>query len=119
MIRTDGWIDGLIDGWIDGWMAGWIGYMLSRGLEPRCRSEYLGQLDWSDLRAGWLPPFATPRCRGALRFMHNPTHSGLLRLDYATQTARDVSSSTHSGLECGATEATRCEVCVVGVGHQV
>ena len=31
--------------------------------------------------------------------MHNPTHSGLLRLDYATQTAHDVSSSTHSCLE--------------------
>ena len=48
-------IDGLIriridwtGGWIDGWMAGWIGYMLSRGLKPRCRSEYLGQLDWSE-----------------------------------------------------------------------
>ena len=90
---------GLIDQSI-GLIDGWIGYMLSRGLEPRCRSEYLGQLDWSDLRAGWLPPFATPRCRGAQRFMHNPTHSGLLRLDYATQTAHDVSSSTHSGLEC-------------------
>ena len=43
---------------------------------------------------------ATPRRGGAPRFMHNPTHSGLLRLDYATQTAHDVSSSTHSGLEC-------------------
>ena len=58
-------------------------------------------------------PCATPRRSGAPRFMHNPTHSGLLRLDYATQTAHDVSSSTHSGLECDATEATRCVVCVV------
>eukprot|EP01046_Picozoa_sp_COSAG06_P043462 COSAG06_NODE_5693_length_3315_cov_330.218216_6_plen_88_part_00 len=32
--------------------------------------------------------------------MHNPTHSGLLRLDYATQTAHRVSSSTQSGLDC-------------------
>ena len=46
-----------------------------------------------------------------------PTHSGLLRLDYATQTARDVSSSsTHSGLECDATEQHDVK-CVVGGGH--
>jgi len=88
--------------------------MLSRGLKPRCRSEYLGQLDWSDVEAGWLPPCATPRCSGAQRFMHNPMHSDLLRLDYATQTAHDVSSSTHSGLECEMQlNNTMCEVCVV------
>eukprot|EP01046_Picozoa_sp_COSAG06_P010442 COSAG06_NODE_571_length_14101_cov_12.481682_1_plen_82_part_00 len=75
-------------------MDGWIGYMLSRGLKPRCRSEYLGTAGLEGARAGWLPPCATPRFRGAPRFMHNPTHSGLLRLDYATQTAHDVSSSS-------------------------
>jgi hypothetical protein len=35
---------------MDGWMD-WI--MLSRGLKPRCRSEYLGQLDWSDF-GSWM-----------------------------------------------------------------
>eukprot|EP01046_Picozoa_sp_COSAG06_P050335 COSAG06_NODE_7951_length_2324_cov_84.087640_1_plen_63_part_00 len=34
--------------------------LLSHGLKPRCRSEYLGQLDWSDLGAGLLPPCALP-----------------------------------------------------------
>ena len=59
-------------------------------------------------------PCTTPRRSGAPRFRHNPTHSGLLRLDYATQTAHDVSSSTHSGLECEMQlNNTMCEVCVV------
>ena len=82
--------------------------MLSRGFKPRCRSEYLGQLDWRErelMRAVMAAtPCATPRRSGAPRFVHNQTHSGLLRLDYATQTAHDVSSSTHSGLEWDATE---------------
>ena len=46
-----------MDGRMD-WMY-WI--MLSRGLKPRCRSEYLGQLDWSDARAAGchhVPPLA-------------------------------------------------------------
>ena len=47
--------------------------------------------------------------------MHNPTHSGSLRLDYATQTAHDVSSSTHSGLECEMQlDNTMCSVCGLG-----
>ena len=100
---------------MDGWMDGWIGYyMLSRGLKPRCRSEYLGQLDWSDVGAGCgCHHVRHPRRGGGQRFMHNPTHSGLLRLDYATQTAHDVSSSTNSGLECVLRWTTRCQVCVV------
>jgi len=99
----------------------WIGYMLSRGLKPRCRSEYLGQLDWSDF-GSWMAATmcATPRCCGGQRFMHNPTHSGLLRLDYATQTAHDVSSSTHSGLECEMQlNNTMSSVCGFGMDHQV
>ena len=101
-----------MDGWMDCRMD--CIHMLSRGLEPRCRSEYLGQLDWSDLRAGWLPPRATPRRSGAPRFMHNPTHSGLLRLDYATQTAHESAAAAHSGLECEMQlNNTICEVCVV------
>eukprot|EP01046_Picozoa_sp_COSAG06_P098529 COSAG06_NODE_44632_length_361_cov_13.396947_1_plen_64_part_01 len=64
--------------------------MLSRGLKPRCRSEDLGQLEGRS--ESWMAATmcATPRRSGAPRFMHNPTHSGLLRLDYATQTAHDV-----------------------------
>ena len=91
-----------------------IGYMLSRGLKPRCRSEHLGQLDWSDSRAAGchhVPPLAAAE---APRYRHNPTHSGLLRLDYATQTARDVSSSTHSGLECDATGQHDVKCVVLG-----
>jgi hypothetical protein len=52
-------MDGLMDGWIDGW----IGYMLSRGLKPRCRSEYLGQLDWVErelMRADGCHPMRHP-----------------------------------------------------------
>ena len=40
--------------------------MLSRGLEPRCRSEHLGQLDWSDARADGchhVPPLAAAEGR--------------------------------------------------------
>eukprot|EP01046_Picozoa_sp_COSAG06_P027574 COSAG06_NODE_2444_length_6866_cov_141.297769_6_plen_100_part_00 len=53
--------------------------------------------------------------------MHNPTHSGLLRLDYATQTAHDVwtsaAAAAHSGLECEMQlDNTMSSVCGFAVG---
>eukprot|EP01046_Picozoa_sp_COSAG06_P038935 COSAG06_NODE_4544_length_4159_cov_12.228079_2_plen_59_part_00 len=57
-------------------MDGWIGYMLSHGLKPRCRSEYLGQLDWSDARAAGchhVPPLATAEGKDSCITQHTQT----------------------------------------------